>query len=123
MRTIATHLLQLLVAAMFLLTGIGKFQMWEGWASRFDDWGYAAWFLVVIAVGETVGGALVLVPWFAAYGASMLGVIMLGAVYTHWSTGIGEPTQGLFPLLFCIGVVALRWRDRWRPQGGVAATD
>jgi len=114
LRPIATWILQLLLGVVFVLTGVGKFQQWDGWMSRFEMWGYAAWFLGLIAVLEAVGGLLVLLPRTAAYGAILIGVIMLGAAYTHASTGIGNPTQVALPLLFCAAVGALRWPDRWR---------
>lgn len=113
-RPIATWIVQLLLGALFILVGVGKFQEWDGWMSRFEMWGYAAWFLALIAVLEAVGGLLVLVPRLASYGATLIGVIMLGAAYTHATTGIGSPTQVALPLLFCAAVAALRWTDRWR---------
>lgn len=113
-RSIVTWALQVLLGVVFMLTGLGKFQQWEGWMSRFEMWGYAAWFLAVIAVLEAAGGLLVLIPKTAAYGAGLIGVIMLGAAYTHASTGIGSPAQVAVPLLFCVAVAALRWEDRWR---------
>ena len=92
-RLVVTWILQLLLGALFVLVGVGKFQQWDGWASRFDSWGYAAWFLGVIAVLEALGGLMVLVPRTATYGAMLIGVVMLGAVYTHASTGIGSPMK------------------------------
>ncbi len=114
-RLVVTWILQLLLGLVFILTGVGKFPQWDGWVSRFEMWGYAAWFLAVVAVLEALGGVLVLLPKTAAYGASLIGAVMLGAAYTHASTGIGSPTQVAIPILVCAAVVALRWKDRWRP--------
>jgi len=114
-RIVVTWLLQSLLGAVFVLVGLGKFQMWDGWLSRFEMWGYAAWFLALIAALEAVGGGLVLIPRTASYGAALIGVIMLGAAYTHATSGIGSPAQVAGPLIFCVAVAALRWRDRWRP--------
>ena len=114
LRPIVAWILQLLLGVVFVLTGVGKFQQWDGWMSRFESWGYAAWFLVLIAVLEAVGGLLVLVPRTSSYGALGIAVIMVGAAYTHASTGVGSPLQVAVPLLFCAAVAALRWPDRWR---------
>lgn len=113
-RLISTWALQLLLGVVFVLTGVGKFQQWDGWMSRFESWGYAAWFLALIAVLEAVGGLLVLYPRTSSYGAILIGTIMLGAAYTHASTGVGSPLQVAVPLVFCAAVTLLRWPDRLR---------
>ena len=114
-RSIVTWLLQILLGGVFVLVGVGKFAQWDGWVSRFEMWGYAAWFLALIAILEGVGGVMVLVPRIAAYGAGLIGAIMLGAAYTHWSTGIGQVSQVVPQLIVCGAVLLLRWRDRWQP--------
>ena len=96
--------------------------MWDGWVSRFDAWGfYAPWFLGVIAALEALGGLLVFVPRTAAYGAGLIGAIMLGAAYTHASTGIGSPMQVVPQLIFCAAVLYLRWPDRLGSSGSADA--
>ncbi len=113
-RVIVTWLLQILLGPLFVLVGVGKFAQWDGWVSRFEMWGYAPWFLGVIAVLEALGGVMVLVPRFAAYGAGLIGAIMLGGAYTHLSTGIGSPMQVAPQIVVAAAVLALRWPDRWR---------
>jgi uncharacterized membrane protein YphA (DoxX/SURF4 family) len=112
-RTIAAWVFQVLLGLMFVLAGVGKFQNWDAFVSRFEAWGYAPWFLILIGVLEALGGALVFVPRLAAYGAALIGSIMLGAAYTHASTGIGSPVQVVLPLVFCAAVLYFRWADRW----------
>ncbi len=113
-RPIATWILQVLLGALFILVGVGKFQQWDGWTGRFEAWGYAAWFLALIAGLEIVGGVMVLFPRLASFGAALIAVIMVGAAYTHASTGIGSPANVVVHLLFCAAVGTLRWPDRWR---------
>ncbi|NKB87685.1 MAG: DoxX family membrane protein [Acidobacteria bacterium] len=113
-RSILTWLLQILLGAVFVLAGTNKFQMWDGWADRFDPWGLAAWFLAIVAVSEALGGLLILVPRTAVFGAGLTTVIMLGAAFTHIRTGDGSPWGVIILAGLSMTVVALRWRDRWR---------
>ena len=74
-------------------------------------------FLVLSLIYPALCGALILIPRFAAWGAAALSVILLGAVYTHASTGIGSAFQVAPHLAFCAAVLWLRWPDRWLPGG------
>ena len=53
------------------------------WVRDFHRWGYPDWFRIVVGIAELTSMVLLLVPRFAAYGASLFVVIMLGAIYTH----------------------------------------
>ena len=53
------------------------------WVRDFHRWGYPDWFRIVVGVTELSSMALLLVPRFAAYGASLFAVVMLGAIVTH----------------------------------------
>ncbi len=79
-----TWALSVLIAAMFLLSGIPKF-FDPGWISRFAKWGYSAEFLYLIAVLECLGAIGLLIPKLSFYAAIGLIIIMIGAMYTHLS--------------------------------------
>jgi len=53
------------------------------WVRDFHRWGYPDWFRIVVGIAELTSMALLLIPRFASYGASLFAVIMLGAVFTH----------------------------------------
>jgi putative oxidoreductase len=55
----------------------------EFWERDFRRWGYPGWFRVAVGVAELVSFALLLVPRFAAAGAGLFGVVMIGAIFTH----------------------------------------
>ncbi len=113
--------LALLLGALFILAGSGKFLDFANNARRFASWGYASWFVIVIGSLETLGGVLVLVPRLAAYGAIVIAVVMVGAAYTHASTGIGSPTGALIIIGLAGTLARLRWADRRRTRGSESA--
>ena len=91
--TVASWALALLLGALFVLAGSGKFFDFGRNARAFANWGYASWFVIVIGGLETLGGVLVFVPRLASYGAMVIAVVMMGAAYTHASTAIGSPVR------------------------------
>ena len=112
------------ILSIFELLGIGvaglsKFQG-EGWQNMFVGWGYPGWFALVIGGTEM----LVVVPRFASYAASMLIVIMLGAIWTVISptntTQLG-PGIPMIHIAVLSTILYARWSRRWRPGGGGSA--
>jgi putative oxidoreductase len=55
------------------------------WVRDFQRWGYPDWFRIVVGIAELTSMALLLVPRFASYGASLFAAIMLGAIFTHYT--------------------------------------
>jgi uncharacterized membrane protein YphA (DoxX/SURF4 family) len=100
------------------LAGLAKFQG-DQWQDMFVGWGYAAWFALVVGAAEVVGALVLFVPRFASYAASMLIVIMLGAIGTVlWSTyesGLGAGVPMIHIVALSIILFARRKR-RWRPD-------
>lgn len=94
----------LILALFFMLNGLPKITPTrsEEVANQFESWGYSAEFAVAIGILEILGGVMVLIPRVAFYGALILIVIMVGAVYTHISTGIGSPVFAIFLLILAI---------------------
>ena len=52
-----------------------------------------------------------MVPSLAAYGALMIATVMVGAIYTHLSTGIGGPETAARMLVLAGALIALRAQD------------
>lgn len=117
-RSVSTWIVTVFLGLMFIAAGIGKFQMSEAFAARFQAWGYPAWLSPIVGAAELVGGLLVLLPFTATYGATLIAIIMVGAVYTHLVSGIGSPVSALVALVLSSLLIWLRWRDRYRPRTG-----
>ncbi len=76
----------LFVALVCLRSGLMKMPGVPGeqfWIRDFQRWGYPDWFRIIVGAAELIAFALLLVPRFAAYGAAVFAVIMLGAIVTH----------------------------------------
>lgn len=76
------------MALEFAVGGAAKFVPGETffgppYSEKFVDWGYPAWFRFVVGAGEIVGAALLVTPRRRFLGASVLVVILVGAVLTH----------------------------------------
>jgi uncharacterized membrane protein YphA (DoxX/SURF4 family) len=76
-------IIALFIALVCLRSGLLKVTGNIFWVRDFHRWGYPDWFRIVVGVAELVSAALLLVPGFAGYGASLFSLIMLGAIYTH----------------------------------------
>ena len=75
----------------------------QGWAARFEAWGYPEWFLSVVGLGEIAGAILLMIPSFAKPAAAVLATIMVGAAGTHvWH---GELPRIVLPMVLLVLVV------------------
>jgi putative oxidoreductase len=117
-KTIATWILTLMLAAMFLNAGIRKFFENGGWTWAFDNWGFPIWFRIFVGAMETAGALLLLVPRTAAYGAATIVITMIGAIGTIAVTT--ARIQHAFPALISLAVacivLALRWKSSYSFQ-------
>ena len=83
----------------------------EFWIRDFGRWGYPDWFRMVVGGAELLAFLLLLVPRFAAYGALIFAVVMLGAIFTHATHGeSGRLPFNLFLLVLSGIIVFFRWR-------------
>jgi uncharacterized membrane protein YphA (DoxX/SURF4 family) len=73
--------------------------------------GYGTGFLLLIGALEALGGLMVLIPKFATWGAGLIMVVMLGATYTHLSSGIGSPAMAIASFVVAAIVAWLRKPD------------
>lgn len=83
-REIVLWVIALLLALVCVRSGFLKFSGNVFWVRDFHRWGYPDWFRVVVGLIEIASAALLLIPRFASYGGIMFGVIMLGAIATHY---------------------------------------
>jgi len=93
------------------VAGFSKFQNPEFWRASFGGWGYPEGFSAVVGAVEMAGALLLLVPAVARYGASVLVVVMFGAVYTELTneSGLGLAAPLIHLTLLAI-ILAARWR-------------
>jgi uncharacterized membrane protein YphA (DoxX/SURF4 family) len=114
-RLIAGWVLSSILAAMFLVAGLGKL---TGSATEmFAGWGYAAWFATLIGGLELAGGAGLVIPKLTRLAILGLTGIMIGAAYTHIANG--EGAQVLRPVLFAVMMFVAGWL-RGSGRSGVA---
>lgn len=88
--------LRVAVASVFLYHGIGKFPNLSGMAEMLQ---LPVYVVLLVALAETVGGALVLVggflkDWMTRLGALMMTIVIAGAiVMVHWGRWNFVPSE------------------------------
>ena len=104
-------LLRCLVALLFVLIGLGKFNAdpHGEWFRLFARIGFGQWFRVATGVIELLGGVLFLLPGTARLAAIPLAATMLGAIIVHFAV-MRDPVYAFVPaaLLALVSIVALR---------------
>jgi len=106
---IALWVLQLALAAMFLLSGGSKLFGAPAMVALFDAIGIGQWFRYVTGAIEVGSALALLVPALAPYGAVALAATMLGAIVTHLFVVGGSPVA---PLVLLAGSAAVAWARR-----------
>lgn len=117
-RVVAAWAVAMLLALFFVQTGVSKLSPASAWGERFAGWGYSRGSAQLIGVIETAGAFLALVPSLAAYGGLVISAVMVGAIYTHLSTGIGSSVPAAQMLVLAGALIALRAREA-RPLGKI----
>lgn len=106
-QTILMWVLTVLLAGIFLFAGAIKLAGMEEAVRGFEQFGYPGWFRIVIGVIEVVCGVALLIPKVAIDAASLLVVLMLGAVLTELIVG-DSIIPPLIVLILVGGLAALR---------------
>jgi putative oxidoreductase len=79
--------LQILLALMFLMAGIGKLAGSKMHVDNFDHWKLPQWFRAVTGFVEILGAVALIIgfwePSWIAAGALWIGIISLGGILTH----------------------------------------
>jgi uncharacterized membrane protein YphA (DoxX/SURF4 family) len=101
------------VTLAFLASGGSKLAGAEMNVENFIRWGYPVWFMYVVGLIEVGGVALLLIPKSRFYGAAVLTINMLGAVFTHIAAG----EAAMLPAPLMLGLLAgfIGWN--YRPVG------
>jgi len=82
---IAIWVLVVLLTVVFVYTGATKLagRPAEGWARRFERWGYPPLAAKIVGVVEMLAGLALLIPRARRAAAGTLVVVMAGALVTH----------------------------------------
>lgn len=100
--------LRVLLAAVFALAGGMKLAAVEFEVQGFAHFGYAPWFMYAIGILELGGGLALPFRRSAAPAALLLGVVMVGAAFSHLRAGDGVflalPALAFLALLAVVGV-------------------
>ena len=111
---IALWLVQIALAAMFLLAGGSKLLGAPEMVGLFDAIGIGQWFRYLTGLIEVGSAVALLVPSFAVFGALALVATMVGAIVTHLFIVGGSPAM---PAILLVGSAAVVWTRRHQILG------
>lgn len=109
-RTLSTWALTLVLATLFLLTGLPKLGLDHSWLMRFDASEFPGWFQAFLGGAEFYAALMLLFPRTAFFAAGALMFITLGATYSHLVTG--DIAGAMLPILAFFGLAAIAWIRR-----------
>jgi putative oxidoreductase len=115
--TVVVWVLQILVAAMFVLTGGSKLAGAAAMVQMYDTIGWGQWFRYVTGVIEVGSAFLLLLPSTAIFGALLLVCTMIGAIIAHF-TVLHSPPTGPVILLSLSGAIVWLRRSQLTPAPG-----
>ena len=106
--TIALWVVQIGLAAMFLMAGGSKLTAAPTMVALFDAIGWGQWFRYVTSAIETSAAVALLIPSAAVYGAILLIPTMIGAIATNLFFG----QSVIPPLVLLLVASAVAWVRR-----------
>jgi putative oxidoreductase len=109
---IALRVVQIALAAMFIVAGGSKLLGAAAMVDLFNAIGFGRWFRYLTGAIETGGAVMLLIPSAAVCGALLLIPTMIGAVATNLLLG-QSPVP---PLVLLIGVSGVAWARRGQLQ-------
>jgi putative oxidoreductase len=106
-RNAASWVLSVLLALVFLTTGVEKLVGGETpWIPAAAMQTYPSWFRIVVGVLEVAGAVALLIPAYANLAGVALAIAMAAAVYTHLVQG--QP-GALIPFSLLIALLLVLW--------------
>jgi putative oxidoreductase len=109
-KMIALWVLRVVVGLAFLAAGGSKLAGAPAMVAMFAKIGFGQWFRILTGLLEVAGAIGLFVPRFAVDAASMLAVVMAGAVGFHLTRLGGNPVPPIVLLLLAILIVWLSKR-------------
>jgi hypothetical protein len=104
----AFWVLQLLLAAVFVIAGTTKLAAAQMHVETFEKLGMGQWFRYFTGSIEVIAAIMIIVPRTAVVGATLLAATMVGAIDTHVFLIGGSPVPALVLLVLTALVVWYR---------------
>jgi putative oxidoreductase len=101
---LVTHILEIILGAAVINTGYSCLADWPREVHNFQVFGYSNSFRYFIGVAEILGGIGLVIKQFTMVATLGLGIIMLGAIYSHIKISDGINFLGSFFYL-----ISLSW--------------
>lgn len=106
-KTIALWVLRVVVGLAFLAAGGSKLAGAPAMVEMFAKIGFGQWFRILTGLLEVAGAIGLFVPRLVVYAASLLAVVMVGAIGFHLTTLGGNPGPPIVLLLLASSIVWL----------------
>jgi putative oxidoreductase len=113
-KNIALWIAQILLAGMFLMAGGSKLAGAPQMVAMFEKVGFGQWFRYLTGLLEVVSAILLVIPWLAGIGATVMVVVMIGAVIAHLTVLGGSPA---IPVVLLLLSAFVAWGRNVMVQG------
>jgi len=108
-KSVISWVVQILLAAFYVLAASGKLLSRPQWIEMFRNWGFPDKFYLVVGALEVLGAVGLLIPRLVGYAAAGLFALMIGAAATHLINGEGlQVLRPITLMIFLALVVYLR---------------
>ncbi|HXV63197.1 MAG TPA: DoxX family protein [Vicinamibacteria bacterium] len=102
--------MSIFLGVVYLFTGGLKLAGMEMMIESFRGWGYSVTFMYVIGVLEVAGAVMLLTSRMRVYGATLISILMIGAVFTHLRAGEWMMVPG--PMIMLALAATVGWAER-----------
>lgn len=109
---VALWVLQVLMAAAFVMAAVTKFTRYPDTVEAFQQIGLGDWFMYLIGALELAGALGLLIPRLSGLAGLALVGLLIGAVVTQLL--VAEPVTAVIPGVYLIAVAAIAWGRRAR---------
>ena len=113
-RAVIGWIATILVVGGFVVSAMPKLMGHDLPVGEFAVWGYPGWLRVVVGLLELAGAIMLLFPRYAVPASVCLGVVILGAFYTHISQQ--EGMEILRPVAYTVFLLLSWLRRRGNPN-------
>ena len=109
-KSLPLSIIIILLAIMYVFTGISKLIGADSQVANFQSWGYSSGFMIAVGVVELLGAIGLLIPSTRFVAVLGLATLMVGAIGTHLING--EYVHFLLPLVLLGLLIFVFFRNR-----------